>query len=52
VFVVEHYIGEPNAQEGQGQGWFTIDELQVLDFPAANKVIIEKLLTLNSELRF
>lgn len=47
VFVVEHYIGEPNAQEGQDQGWFTLDELQVLDFPAANQVIIEKLLTLN-----
>ena len=46
VFVVEHYIGEPNAQEGQGQGWFTLDELKDLNFPAANQEIIEKLLTL------
>lgn len=48
VFVVDHYTGEPNAQEGQEQGWFSLDELQALDFPAANQVIIEKLLTLNA----
>lgn len=48
VFVVEHYTGEPSAQEGQGQGWFSLDELQTLDFPAANQAIIEKLLTLNA----
>ena len=48
VYVVEHYIGEPSAQEGQGQGWFLLDELQTLDFPAANQAIIEKLLILNT----
>lgn len=47
VFVVEHYIGEPNAQEGQAQGWFLLDELKALDFPAANQAIIAELVTLN-----
>jgi len=44
VFVVDNYIGEPSAQEGQGQGWFSLNELQKLDFPKANEVIITKLL--------
>ena len=48
IFIVDNYIGEPSAQEGQGEGWFSLDELQKLDFPKANDVIIEKLLTLNS----
>jgi len=48
VFVVDNYIGEPIAQEGQEQGWFSLNDLKSLDFPAANQVIIEKLLTLNS----
>lgn len=43
VFIVDNYIGEPSAQEGQGQGWFSLDELQSLDFPAANQEIIAKL---------
>ncbi|MGL1957983.1 MAG: 8-oxo-dGTP diphosphatase MutT [Colwellia sp.] len=47
VFLVDNFIGDPNAQEGQGEGWFSLLELQALDFPAANVVIIEKLLTLN-----
>lgn len=45
VFVIDNYIGEPNAQEGQGQGWFSLNELQKLDFPKANDAIIEKLVT-------
>lgn len=48
IFIVDNYIGEPSAQEGQGEGWFSLDELQKLDFPKANDVIIQKLLTLNS----
>jgi 8-oxo-dGTP diphosphatase len=47
IFIVDNYIGEPSAQEGQGEGWFSLDELQKLDFPKANDVIIQKLLTLN-----
>lgn len=43
VFVVDNFMGEPSAQEGQGQGWFTLSELKLLDFPAANTSIIEKL---------
>ncbi len=48
VFVVDNYGQEPNAQEGQQQGWFLLNELQKLDFPAANQAIIEKLVTRNS----
>ena len=48
VFIVDNYVGLPSAQEGQGQGWFSLDELQTLDFPAANQVIIEKLISRNS----
>lgn len=43
VFIVDNYIGEPSAQEGQGEGWFSLDELLKLDFPKANDAIIEKL---------
>jgi 8-oxo-dGTP diphosphatase len=48
VFIIDNYIGEPMAQEGQGQGWFFLDELQKLDFPKANQAIIEKLLAPSS----
>ena len=44
VFIVDQYLGEPSAKEGQGQGWFTLDELQTLDFPKANQAIIDKLM--------
>ncbi|PKG85349.1 8-oxo-dGTP diphosphatase MutT [Colwellia sp. 75C3] len=43
VFIVDNFLGEPSAQEGQGQGWFSLAELQDLDFPEANKGIIAKL---------
>ena len=48
VFVVDNYSGEPSAQEGQQQGWFSLNGLQKLNFPKANEAIIAKLLTLNS----
>lgn len=44
VFIVDNFTGEPSAQEGQGQGWYTLNELETLDFPEANKIIIDKLL--------
>jgi 8-oxo-dGTP diphosphatase len=43
VFIVDNFLGEPSAQEGQGQGWFSLAALQGLDFPEANKKIIAKL---------
>jgi len=43
VFIVDNYNGEPSAQEGQGQGWFSLAELRLLEFPDANKEIIAKL---------
>ena len=48
VFIVDNYMGEPNAQEGQQQGWFFLADLQQLDFPKANEAIIAKLVTRNS----
>jgi len=47
VFVVDNFIGEPNAQEGQEQSWFTLEEFNDLDFPKANEGIIAKLATHN-----
>lgn len=46
VFIVDNFIGEPSAQEGQGEGWFTLSDFEKLDFPAANKAIIDKLVLL------
>jgi len=44
VFIVDNYLGEPSAQEGQGQGWFSLAQLQELDFPEANQAIISELI--------
>ncbi|MFT5812315.1 MAG: 8-oxo-dGTP diphosphatase [Psychroserpens sp.] len=43
VFVVDNFTGEAKALEGQQSGWFTLTEFEVLNFPAANQAIIEKL---------
>jgi len=48
VFVVDHYLGEPSAQEGQQQRWCELEELKSLDFPKANKAIIAELLSRHS----
>jgi len=48
VFVVDNYIGEPMAQEGQEQGWFLLDDFKSLSFPKANDDIIKKLLAPSS----
>lgn len=50
VFVVDNYIGEPSAQEGQEQSWFTLKEFNNLDFPKANEAIIAKLIAQSSQL--
>lgn len=43
VYLVDNYQGEPQAQEGQEQGWFSLSELAKIDFPKANHPIVEKL---------
>ncbi len=44
VYLVEQFLGEPQAQEQQQQqGWFTLTELKSLNFPTANIDIVEKL---------
>jgi 8-oxo-dGTP diphosphatase len=50
VFVVDNYIGEASAQEGQEQGWFALKEFKNLDFPKANEAIIAKLIARSSQL--
>jgi len=45
VFLVDNYAGEPMAQEGQKQAWFSLDELTNVDFPEANKLIVNQLMT-------
>ena len=47
VFLVDNYLGKPKAQEGQGEGWFSLVELQTLDFPEANQAIIAKLINMS-----
>jgi len=43
VFVVDNFNGEPTAQEGQKEGWFSLAQLSQLDLPDANQAILEKL---------
>lgn len=43
VYLVDNFQGEPTAQEGQQQNWFSLSELSNVDFPDANIAIVEKL---------
>ncbi|WP_286263061.1 8-oxo-dGTP diphosphatase MutT [Thalassotalea atypica] len=43
IFIVDQFIGEPNAQEGNEQKWCDITNLMNYQFPKANQPIIEKL---------
>lgn len=43
VYIVDAFNGEPAAQEGQKEGWFSFEELVKLDLPAANQNIINAL---------
>ncbi len=45
VFLVDDFLNEPTAQEGQQQSWYSLQELKELDFPAANQQIVDLLLT-------
>lgn len=44
VRVVDKFTHEPSPQEGQQARWVTISDLCNYEFPAANKVIIDRLL--------
>lgn len=46
IFLVEQFNGEPNSAEGNEQQWCNIKSLADLDFPAANGVIVEKLMAM------
>ncbi len=43
--LVEDFDGEPSGCEGQQSQWFTLQALAQLEFPQANKVIVDKLLS-------
>lgn len=44
VWLVTTFSGEPEDSEGQPVGWFRMEQLAKMDFPAANAPIIDKLL--------
>ena len=46
IFVVDQFTGEPKSLEGNEQQWSALDELVNIDFPDANKAIVEKLIAL------
>jgi 8-oxo-dGTP diphosphatase len=43
VFLVTDFMHDPWGKEGQVTQWFDIEELKLLSFPAANRVIIDRL---------
>lgn len=46
VHIVDQFLGEPSAQEGQEEAWYELSELTTLEFPEANTPIIKALLSL------
>ncbi len=44
-FLVSQFSGEPQGLEGQQVEWFSINQIKDLEFPAANKAIVRKLLS-------
>ena len=46
VHIVDQFLGEPSAQEGQEEAWYGLSELSTLAFPEANTPIIKALLSL------
>lgn len=46
VHIVDQFLGEPSAQEGQEEAWYELHELPTLEFPEANTPIIHALLSL------
>lgn len=45
VYLVDNFSGEPSPQEGQESGWFSLVELENIDFPIANVAIVKQLKT-------
>jgi len=43
VYLVEDFIGQAHGAEGQESQWVDLSTLPQLDFPEANKTIIQKL---------
>jgi len=43
VWLVSHFVGEPQGKEGQALRWQAINQLEASEFPAANAAIIEAL---------
>ena len=49
VRLVEEFEGKEHHQEGQQSQWVEINDLRQFTFPDANKVIIDKLVSLLTE---
>lgn len=43
VFIVDNFLNQPQALEGQEEAWYHFNELDNLNFPVANLPILEKL---------
>ncbi len=43
VWRVTHYVGSPHAREDQETGWFSIDELDQMEFPEADLPVLQAL---------
>jgi len=43
IFLVDQFLGEPKALEGNEEQWCPLNKLDQLDFPEANAAIVEKL---------
>ena len=43
-WVVHQYAGNPSPQEGQPMQWVVLEQLPQVDFPVANRSIIDRLL--------
>ncbi len=46
VYLVGEFLGEPKSNEGQEFRWVKTSELLSYEFPEANKVIIDRILSL------
>lgn len=46
IFLVDQFLGQPSALEGNEEQWCKLSELDRLEFPDANTEIVEKLKSL------
>jgi len=47
IFLVDQFLGQPTALEGNEEQWCKLSDLDSLEFPDANAAIVEKLKLLN-----